>query len=117
MINKSLLIRLQLAGLVVALGGLALHLANASGSAIMLIAGMGTLAITFLVSGFLPVRQTANARLSNYAIKLALSVLTLGLLFKLMNWKGANIMLIQGTLGLIIGLVIKFLMPDKKEGQ
>ena len=84
---------------------------------IMLIAGMGTLAITFLVSGFLPVRQTSKAKLTNYAINFALSVLTLGVLFILMNWKGANIMLIQGTLGLTIGLVLKFLLPDNKEEQ
>lgn len=117
MINKDLLTRVKLGALVVALGGFALHMAKVQAGNAMLIIGMGALAITFFISGFLPPNRTKKAKYTNYIINFSLSTLTLGLLFYVMRWNGGKLMLIEGSGGLAFGLLFKYLIPDKKPEQ
>lgn len=114
-INKQLLERFQLAALFIALLGGGFKLMHWPGANIMLIVGMGNLVIYYIISGFIPPAKNRKAVLINYARSFATAILIAGLLFYIMRWQGAKLMLIEGTAGVALSFVLQFIWPDNNE--
>lgn len=85
------------------------------GANMMLIIGMGNLVIYYIILGFIPPEKNRKAVLINYARSFATAILIAGLLFYLMRWPGAKLMLIEGAAGVAISFVMQLVWGNKNE--
>jgi hypothetical protein len=97
----------------IAVIGSVLILSSTSGGAGMLVLSLGFLSLLYFLGGYFQPVQTEQ----KFSVKVALvkvlsgftlSVLVIGLLFKLMVWSGAAVMLLIGICGTVVVAIIAF---------
>ncbi len=108
----------QLIALAIALFGGLFKLMHWPGANILLLVGLSSLALYYIIMGFVSSAEAQNGkeRLLGYGRNFAIAVLLMGGLFKLMHWPGANLMIIDGAVGLGIALLFQaFSSSEKRE--
>jgi ABC-type amino acid transport system permease subunit len=116
MINRTLIERARIISLVIALIGGALKLSHVPGANICLIIGISTLGLCHIIMGFDNPVRTPKAVYVNYSRNFSIAVLLFGLLYYLMHWPGARIMLISGVGGVVFSAILQFMWNEPGEG-
>ncbi|HWB62803.1 MAG TPA: hypothetical protein VG603_04775 [Chitinophagales bacterium] len=111
---KSALEKLQLAAIIISVAALVLRYCEVTIATPMLIAGMGLLAIYYILTGLFSEYTTPFERTLNYARNFSVAIIIIGLLFYLEKFPGAKRMLVVGIPSLVIAVVLQFAVPGNK---
>ena len=125
---KPFMKKLALIGLVETVAGLLMHFLKIAGGSVLLILGMGTLAIfAFSLGQLFPYPASEEEVVPNglrpiwkFAMTLSgwsLSILLMGLLFGIMHWPGVETLLYVGLLSLAVSAIVWIYFIKKKNNN
>ncbi len=106
--------RLEPIVLLIALLGIVLRLLNLMGSELFLVVGLSLLSVLALLEVFKPffIRQ-GLMRVIYYLMCVVRAVCQMAILFSIMNYRGAEQMIVQGSVFGFVVLLLYYLQPDK----
>lgn len=115
--DKKVLDTLQIIALFIALVGGAFKLLHWPGANILLITGIGTLSVYYILMGFVTTATNQIAVYLNYNRNFSIAVLLMGVLFYMMHWPSARLMLMVGAVSFAIGFIAQIAFGNKQEGE
>lgn len=98
---------IQILGLGVSLMGALFKTMHWNGANIMLICGLSSLSLAHIIKAIFLNTAQGKAKLAHLLLNVGIGILLLGVLYQLMHWPGANIILYAGLTPLAAGLVMR----------
>lgn len=98
---------IQLLGLATSLMGALFKTMHWNGAGILLICGLSSLSLAHIIKALFLNTNQGKAKLAHLLLNLGVGILLLGVLYQLMHWPGANIILYAGLAPLAAGLVLR----------